>query len=102
MPDREGTVLATIRETERIEIDLDSAPNSGRAWRGGQRVGTDIRPLPIGSTLDAGGVFSWLPGPGFIGTYDLVFQASDGNVRKVRIVIEPRFAQKKTGGNPKP
>ncbi len=47
---------------------------SGSRWEGYLIVGEELRRLPIGSTLDsAGGVFSWLPGPGFLGDYRLVF-----------------------------
>jgi hypothetical protein len=41
-----------------------------------ERVGGERRPLPVGSTFDAAtSRFSWQPGPGFIGRYDLVFSA---------------------------
>jgi photosystem II stability/assembly factor-like uncharacterized protein len=37
-------------------------------------VGSELRPLPIGSTFDADrGVLYWQPGPGFLGDYDFVF-----------------------------
>ncbi len=43
-------------------------------WEGYLVIGDELRHLPIGSTLDSvGGVFSWLPGPGFLGDYRLVF-----------------------------
>ena len=36
-------------------------------------------PLPVGSRLDAAtGAFTWSPGVGFVGTYDLVFVRSAG------------------------
>lgn len=59
-------------------------------------VGDKLRPLPVGSTLDARtGVFSWLPGPGFIGAYDLVFVKRDayGSERaiKVQVAIRPKY-----------
>jgi hypothetical protein len=89
-----------IRELERIEILLDEkawsadaerrtneramlaadsqrAGDSGRShfrWEGYLIVGEELRQLPIGSTLDSSlGIFSWLPGPGFLGAYKLVF-----------------------------
>jgi hypothetical protein len=38
------------------------------------KVGDNLKPLPIGSTLDTvEGVFYWQVGPGFYGTYELVF-----------------------------
>ena len=40
---------------------------------------TEERRLPAGSTLDpAAGIFSWIPGPGFLGRYVLHFAAADG------------------------
>ena len=46
------------------------------------------RELPIGSTLDAAhGVFTWQPGPGFLGEYELVFAQSTE-----RIVVRVRMA----------
>ena len=51
----------------------DSSPLTPR-WEGYLIVGDELRSLPIGSTLDAvAGIFSWLPGPGFLGDYRLVF-----------------------------
>lgn len=53
------------------------------------RVGDDLRPLPSGSHLDPRtGIFTWQPGPGFLGAYDFVFVA-DGERHQVRIVIGP-------------
>jgi len=61
-------------------------------------IGEELRPLPIGSTLDAQrGVFSWLPGPGFLGEYELVFIAKDafGVQRRipVQVTIKPKFGR---------
>jgi hypothetical protein len=87
VPSRGDSVMIEIRETERVEIHLDpnalaravsrSGP-SGRIQTGGLAgyliVGGELRPLPIGSTLDPeAGVFSWFPGPGFGGDYRLIF-----------------------------
>jgi len=59
-------------------------------------VAGELRPLPIGSTLDAlSGMFSWMPGPGFLGSYNLVFVVKDafGMARRipVRVRISPKF-----------
>jgi hypothetical protein len=64
-------------EMERIEIDatalMPGACTVAR-YEGQERVGPASRPLPIGSRLDAAsGIFTWQPGPGFVGRYRLVF-----------------------------
>jgi len=53
-------------------------------------VGNELRNLPIGSTLDrARGVFSWQPGPGFIGEYRFVFigKNSQGEFIRKNVVV---------------
>ncbi|HLP49218.1 MAG TPA: hypothetical protein VK469_24975, partial [Candidatus Kapabacteria bacterium] len=68
----------TIRELERVEVDLGVSP--GGNLSGYLLVGNTHRPLPIGSTLDAGnGIFYWQPGPGFVGTYSFIFVKEDKN-----------------------
>jgi hypothetical protein len=71
VPDENGIIHIKIKELERLEIHFfDSRPN--------------ISPLPIGSTLDMGrGIFYWQPGPGFLGTFELV-------KKKIMITIVPR------------
>jgi len=59
-------------------------------------VGDELRSLPIGSTLDPfTGMFSWMPGPGFLGTYHLIFLREDGMGLSrripVSILIKPKF-----------
>ena len=47
--------------------------------RGYLRVGDGLMPLPIGSRLDEEtGVFTWQPGVGFVGVYDLLFLRREG------------------------
>ena len=50
-----------------------------------------VWPLPVGSRLEPPGVFTWQPGVGFVGAYDLVFVrwAGAGAVsrREVRVVL---------------
>jgi hypothetical protein len=100
MPDNFGASHIEIKEVELLEISLDPhnpptlplSKGGEDAWYSGFRqaggdshysgyliVGDELRPLPIGSTLDARtGRFSWLPGPGFVGTYDMIFLKDDG------------------------
>ncbi len=98
-PDRDGIVVITAKAGEPLAVFLD--PDQGGAngmrpmdnlARNGkegeydsplqnndrfsacERVGSDIRPLPIGAQLDPQtGVFTWLPGPGFCGSFQLEF-----------------------------
>jgi hypothetical protein len=60
-------------------------------------VGDELRPLPIGSTLDAGrGILSWQPGPGFLGDYRLVFvDRKDRSRSSLTIRIKPRYSTSK-------
>jgi photosystem II stability/assembly factor-like uncharacterized protein len=55
-------------------------------------VGSELRPLPIGSTFDAErGVLYWQPGPGFLGDYEFIFVDGDRNTKKaIKIRIGPR------------
>lgn len=72
----------------RIEVHLGSSVTSGV-----MRMGDSVAPLPIGSRLDAArGIFTWQPGPGFQGTYDLVFlrQNATGVTRTpIQITLAP-------------
>ncbi len=55
---------------------------SANRWEGYFVVGDELRQLPIGSTLDSVvGVLSWLPGPGFLGDYRLVFIDRESRTR---------------------
>jgi hypothetical protein len=55
-------------------------------------VGSELRPLPIGSSFDAErGVLYWQPGPGFLGDFDFVFVDGNRNMKKaVKIQIGTR------------
>ena len=95
-PDWRGLTEIGIRELERLEIHLDGADSASGRYSGYLVVGRELRPLPIGSTLDArAGTFSWIPGPGFLGTYDLVFlHEKDGRIdeqRRLKVHIDPKY-----------
>jgi len=90
-PDRDGVVEVTARTGEPLAIELD--PDLSGRLAGIERVGADLRPLPIGSRLDPQtGLFTWLPGPGFRGTFALEFLTgrNDGTAarQRVRVRIE--------------
>ncbi|GAG10996.1 unnamed protein product, partial [marine sediment metagenome] len=92
--DEYGKATLEIREVDRIEIELGKGVSTGYIV-----VGDQLRPLPIGSTLDrAKGIFYWQPGPGFIGEYDLVFIKQDEFGMQKRINVKIRV-RPKFGGN---
>jgi Leucine-rich repeat (LRR) protein len=85
-----------IKELERIELHLG---DNLSAVSGYMISGNRLKRLPIGSTLDQkAGIFYWSPGPGFYGTYNLVFLIKDNEKQWykeiVEITIEPRFSAK--------
>jgi len=61
--------------------------------QGGRFIGwgaTEVKELPIGSTLDRDrGIFSWMPGPGFLGRHVLHFAITDGKMksRPLEVVV---------------
>ena len=77
----------------RLANQFDEA---GGVYDGYVLVDGRLRPLPVGSTLErATGVYKWMPGPGFIGTYEFVFirTLSSGAKTKipVTVTIVPKF-----------
>ncbi|MCP5047515.1 MAG: hypothetical protein GY940_10110, partial [bacterium] len=87
-----GMFTVKTGETERIAVEF---PKDIRLIEGYSIIGQQLRPLPIGSTLDTGtGTFYWLPGPGFVGSYRLVFISVDNEGRTcknhVAVQIEPK------------
>jgi len=95
IPDNFGSIRIEMRELERLEVDL----GKGHSYRGYLSAGNELRSLPIGSTFDPQkGAFSWMPGPGFLGKYHLVFLRKDefGVTKRipVQITIKPKFGIK--------
>jgi hypothetical protein len=90
---RGGRATVQAEELDRIELQLSDTP--GHSYSGYLRVAGGLAPLPIGSALNAStGAFTWAPGVGFVGTYDLVFvRWSGGQVvarQDVRVVLNPQ------------
>jgi hypothetical protein len=88
-----GRTLVRSEEIDRIELAL--VAGDGQTVSGYLRAASGLMPLPSGSQLHpATGRFTWTPGPGFVGTYDLVFVRSAGGVpvarRDVRVVLRPK------------
>lgn len=66
-----GHISITIKELEPVKIPLGK---SFSGCKGFLKIGEKLESLPIGSSLDEmNAIFKWTPGPGFFGTYDLVF-----------------------------
>jgi len=94
-PDRYGVIRTEIREVERLELGF----GKGMVFKGYLVMGDELRGLPVGSALDTKkGTFSWLPGPGFLGTYNLIFVQKDGfgigRRIPVAVTIRPKFETK--------
>jgi hypothetical protein len=71
-PAESGRIDVQAEELDRVELHLSAA--SGHQYSGYLRTVAGLMPLPIGSHLDAStGAFTWMPGVGFYGVYDLVF-----------------------------
>ena len=91
--DRAGRALVRGEELDRFELQLGDGADGVVA--GYVRVGRQLAPLPVGSHLDVRtGIFTWSPGVGFVGTYDLVFvRGAAGQAtsrREVRILLRPK------------
>ncbi len=94
-PDASGLATLQAEEIDRIELRLASSAGGDAQYAGYLRTPAGLAPLPVGSTLDASsGGFTWQPGPGFVGAYDLVFVRSIAGTavarRDVRVVLLPK------------
>ncbi|HET7219184.1 MAG TPA: hypothetical protein VFJ02_14105, partial [Vicinamibacterales bacterium] len=91
VPGRSGSTLVRTEEIGRVELRLGLAGDVA----GYLRVGERLEPLPVGSQFDAAtGTFTWAPGVGYIGSYDLTFvrRADVGPAARkdVRIVLHAK------------
>jgi hypothetical protein len=86
--DPDGRAIVQSEELDRIELKTHGATE------GYLVSGEALRPLPIGSRLDpVAGTFTWQPGVGFVGSYDLAFiRHSGGHILRqdVRVVLNPK------------
>jgi hypothetical protein len=89
--DENGLNRIAVQELERVEIHLAQQEGNGNIFEGYLMVGDRLMSLPIGSTLEPkSGVFSWIPGPGFLGKFHLVFVETgpDGSVTRKDVLVE--------------
>ncbi len=92
-PDKDGNIRIDLFELERLELRIPGF------YSGYSSVHGRLRPLPVGSTVDAErGIFYWLPGPGFRGKYKFVFMTGDETGKpvgkNVTITIRPGYSKK--------
>jgi hypothetical protein len=73
-----GRVDVQAEELDRIELHLSRTSN--HQYTGYLRTPSGLRPLPVGSSLNPStGAFTWMPGVGFYGAYDLTFAQRSGD-----------------------
>ena len=90
-----GAGRAVIRGEELDRFELTLGDDTNARYTGYLRTSEGLAPLPAGSQLGtATGHFTWAPGAGFIGRYDLVFVRWVGpqavGRREVRIILAPK------------
>jgi len=84
----DGDHLVTIRQDERIEVELPAT--GGAPYVGYQIANGTRRALPEGASLDgAAGVFYWQPAAGFLGAFELEFVAATGGVVPLQVRVAP-------------
>jgi hypothetical protein len=82
--DPDGVRRVQIKDMGRVELHL-----GGYAGTGYLVAGQTLRDLPVGSHLDATtGTFTWVPAPGYLGTYHLVFVV-EGAQLPIDVTIRP-------------
>jgi hypothetical protein len=74
-PGANGAFALTLDELEPVSVTLDDAASG--TYTAYLRGVDGLDPLPLGAQFDATArQFTWHPGPGFVGQYDLVFVRS--------------------------
>jgi hypothetical protein len=67
-----GAIDVQAEELDRVELHLGGAGH--HKYSGYLQTAGGLKPLPVGSSLDAStGTFTWMPGVGFYGPYNLTF-----------------------------
>jgi Leucine-rich repeat (LRR) protein/triacylglycerol esterase/lipase EstA (alpha/beta hydrolase family) len=89
-PDENGIYFIEIGELERLEVAIS---DSNPVVAGFSLVGTQLKPLPVGTTLcEETGKFYWTPGPGFVGNYHFVFieRNHDNYLSRKEVIVDIR------------
>jgi len=92
-PDRSGNIAIEIKPLERLELHLSPGARYSTLKKGYQSVGSQVRRLPVGSTLDKErGIFYWHAAAGFHGEFRFVFDFEDerGTVDRRQILVKVR------------
>jgi photosystem II stability/assembly factor-like uncharacterized protein len=119
-PNDNGIINIEIKELERLEIHINACAHLdshltlntqhlaqkntlSNHYQGYLMVGNQLKPLPIGSTLDTKrGIFYWQPGPGFIGEYRFMFvlKEANGKTNKQDMIVKivPAAVRENRGG----
>jgi hypothetical protein len=84
----DGSRAVTLASLERLELMLgDADARCPCTWAGYLVDHATLRDLPVGAALDPTGTFYWQPGPGFIGTFELLFVRTACDGRKERLPV---------------
>ena len=79
-PDADGVIVVQAEELDRIELRTGGTPAASCL-----RTAVLRRCRSVRTSTPTTGVFTWLPGPGFVGAYDFLFDD-----QRVRILLVPK------------
>jgi hypothetical protein len=90
----DGSRAVRLAGLERLTLTLGEADaRCPGTWAGYLIDRATLRDLPVGAAIDPTGTFYWQPGPGFMGTFELLFvrTACDGRKERVplRVILVP-------------
>ena len=75
-----------LKALERVELTLgDATAACAGTWAGYLVEREKLVDLPVGAAIDPAGTFYWQPGPGFIGTFELLFVRTTCDGSKERL-----------------
>jgi hypothetical protein len=78
---------------ERLELRLETGEGCAATYEGYLSSGGELRPLPVGSSLDRSGIFYWYPGPAFRGVYSLIFVRTGCDGTRERVPVTVRISR---------